>query len=187
MRKHLNRHFNDFPNEAELISIILAGYNELEFDLLSLLGTVLEDSNMAVRILYRLCSESHRLDVADAILRDKCETAGIQAPYGCALGALRWCKNLRNQYAHSHWHESNGLLQFFNMEELAKSAKGDTMLSFKPVDVALLEKQVEFLRHTARWLMFLRESYTAYLEKAPNHDLEAPPQLLQPKMHNLQT
>jgi hypothetical protein len=43
MRKHLNPFFNDFPAEAELISIMLAGYNELEFDVGSLLGYVLRD------------------------------------------------------------------------------------------------------------------------------------------------
>jgi hypothetical protein len=185
MPKHLNMYFNDYPAEGELISVMIAGYNELEFELSALLGYALTDINQGMRIFYRLRSESQRLQVADAIIRPRCETAGLSNDYAATYGALNWTKNTRNRYAHSQW-ASRGALCYFDMEEAAKTHSGVIHLDLKPVDVPLLEQQVEYFRYASRWLTYVSDEYRKRTEQLTTHDSARPKQMKQPPAHNPQ-
>jgi len=188
MAHHLNIYFDDFPREADLIGVILIGFAELEFELAALVGYTFNSEDKGVRILFRLRSESQRLDVADAILRPKCAELKLEGAYSTTLGAYRWCKAVRNQYAHSHWIANpQRELCFFDLEEAAKSPEGPVLCQLKPVDADLLERQVEYFRHTARCLTYLSDEYRLRAKQISNHKSAMPKAMKQPKKHSLES
>lgn len=186
MSKHLNMYFNEYPEEGDLITVMVAGYNELEFELNALLGYVLADINQGTRIFYRLRSESQRLQVADAIIRPKCEAVKLSNAYAATYGALNWAKNTRNRYAHSQWADRNGYLCYFDLEEGAKTHAGDIILDLKPVDVPVLKQQVEYFRYAGQWLTYLSDEYRNRSGQQTTHRSEAPKEMRQPPKHSPQ-
>jgi hypothetical protein len=112
-----------------------------------------------MRVFYRLRSEAQRLSVADALIRPECEAANLSEPYNATYAAVFWCKNARNQYAHSQWTGMDGALRFCDLEEQAKTTAGELHVKLKGVDVPLLLKQVEYFHYAADWLMYLRDEY----------------------------
>jgi hypothetical protein len=183
MPKHLNPFFNEFRAEAELITIMLAGYNELEFDLGTLLGYALGDINKGMRVFYRLRSEAQRLSVADALIRPQCEAANLSEPYEATYSAVFWCKNVRNQYAHSQWTGMDGGLRFSDLEEHARTKVGELNVKLKGVDVPLLQKQVEYFHYAADWLMYLRDEYSVRTGQLSSHDTKVPTMKPQPRKY----
>jgi hypothetical protein len=148
--------FDEHPAEAFNLASILAGYGELEFCLQECLGTVLRDDGASVRLLFRIRSESQRIDAADSILRPAMKELGAEGAYGQMLGALRWCRSMRNTYAHCHWWGSDGVLWYTNLAETAKRLDDNVMLRFVAVDAALLTEQDAFFGYTAECLHHLR-------------------------------
>jgi len=66
--------FSIRPKEAEIIGRLLAGYGELEFIVYECVKVALGRSTIAARLLFRVRSEKTRLDIADAILREVCDS-----------------------------------------------------------------------------------------------------------------
>jgi hypothetical protein len=163
---------------------MLMAYGELEFDVARLLGYVVEGGNdIAGRIFFRVNGESARLDVADAILRPFFERLKLGGQWGNALGALRYCKNVRNQYAHCNWHTQNGGLVFINMDADVDSPEGILTVHLYPTDLALLQKQTEYFQYTIGSLFYLNcKCRLRSGEEAP--DFPIPKSILQPPLHN---
>lgn len=185
MVKHLNPSFDDFPAESHLIFVMLAGYGELEYELMVLVGHALGDLSTAVRTVYRLRSESQRLHVADALINPACASVGLSAEYSQTLGALRWCKNTRNRYAHSHWFDRDGILMYFDMESKAQSHPDqDIILEMMPVDEPLLAQQAEYFRHAARCLTILSDEFQVRKGLRSDPSAPFPKPMQQPRPHN---
>src|SRR5262249_27618216 len=93
--------FDKYPDELSLVGQMLLAYSEFEFELAKLIGHFLEgDTDRAARVFWRIQGEAARIEVADAILRPFFEKHNLAGKWCNALGALRYCKNIRNQYAH---------------------------------------------------------------------------------------
>jgi hypothetical protein len=58
-----------YPEEAARIGRIIAAFGEIEFILALCLGEVLNDSDTALRVIFRLASDRARIDTLDALLR----------------------------------------------------------------------------------------------------------------------
>jgi hypothetical protein len=116
--------FHRFPDEAAILGRLLAGYGEIEFILGLCADHALKGQHAGLRALFRLRSESNRLEVADAILRPLASEIDLLPKYETALAAIKHCKKIRNQYAHCHWadHETAGLF-FTNVEVQAGKPK----------------------------------------------------------------
>jgi hypothetical protein len=177
--------FSKYPKEAGYISSMVAGYGELESDLFSCVASVLGASDLAARILFRVRSEAQRIDVADAILRPKLAEGDTAPIYADAIGRLRWCRSVRNQYAHCHWHDSGSTLEFYNMERVAQSSDGVPLVKFIPVDIILLEELEAFFFHTRSLLRHLRGSHEIQLGKLTTQIFPAPEPKHPPKKHSL--
>lgn len=188
MARHVNLSFEEHPAEAHLISIMLAGYGELEFELSSLVTAALGGDPTAdprgIMILYRLRSEAQRLDVADAIIRPTCQKYDLMNQYTTAYQGMKWCKNARNQFAHSHYFHQNDVLYFFNLEESAKKLDGPSDIKMRPIGVPLLKQQVEYFHGTTRWLNFLTAELRLRAGAIPSHDLTEPKRSQPPPLHN---
>lgn len=186
--RHLNPWLNERPEEAKLVSTMLAGYAELEFDISLLVGRALNNDMMGTRLIYRLRSESHRLEIADAVLHPTCAEAKLSGPYSAMYGAVKWCKNMRNTYAHCHWAERNGRLCYFALEDTAKASENEEV-TLRPVSLPLLTAQALYFHYASDWISYVGH----HLCKAKGAEWslrqieQKPKQLAQPKLHTLQT
>jgi hypothetical protein len=180
--------FDAFPEEGALIGRMVAGYGELEFDLCTCLGVTIGDDNAALRALFRARGEDARINIADALMRKKYAAAKITDHYDTMLGALRFCKSARNQYAHSHWFDGKheGLF-FMDLEIASKSSALTTpMVPFYHVDLPLLRQQARYFWYTSGILQFLWREYEKQTGKVSSHTFRMPPPLGQPPLHNPQ-
>lgn len=190
--RHLNPWLEDRPDEARLIGMMLSGYGELEYDLSVLTGCALGSQTMGLRLIYRLRSEAQRLEAADAVLNLRCADAKLAGAYATMYGAIKWCKNTRNRYAHCHWivrgEPTNADLCFFDIEAAAKlSGDDDTdLVTLRPITLALLEQQATYFRYASDCLAFLGYRYCQEVGiRWPLGQLDKPPPpLSQPKTHN---
>lgn len=177
----LLRPFMKFPEEGALVGRILAGYSEIEYELCLCLASVLQDLETAIRTLYRLRGEDGRLQVADALMRPHFYKIGLADSYNEMLGSVRWCKNVRNQYAHCQWWaEPEYGLFFHDLDELAKTAIGGQLIRFSHVDVPLLTQQEKYLEYAAAWVLHLRSEIDRRGDTPPTRRWPAPTIIPQP-------
>ena len=175
--------FRDFPKEAQLVGRILSEYPEIEFELAQLVSKVIEDDDRAVRIIFRARGES-RVTLTDAIVRPALNKVGLKNEYEATLGAVRYCKSVRNQYAHAHWINGNNELLFCDLEESASTAEGPTMVRFCAVDLALLAQQEKYMNYASHWLYFLMDHYAHRAGRSPIPAIAAPQIILPPSLSN---
>lgn len=112
--------FAAFPNEAAIIGRILAGYTDLELDLLNCVKSATGDFDSVLKAMHRTRGETQRLEVADALGRQIYRGLTLGTEFEMALGAVKYCMRIRNLYAHSVWWTNAQMLSFTNLEEIAK-------------------------------------------------------------------
>jgi hypothetical protein len=135
--------FERFPEEAAIIGRIIAGYGELEYWWAKCLGRTLNDDDSALRMVFRQ-RDAKRIETADALMRPAYQKAGLGDKYNEMLGAIRHCRTIRNQYAHSHWisyHEAGLFFGSFEHDANKKGDGGPFTIPFRHVDVPLLQLQ----------------------------------------------
>jgi hypothetical protein len=148
--------FHRHPATAAAIARVIAGYGELEFIMALCVGEALDDRNLALSVLFRLKSEAARIDLGAALAGPKIEKHKLKTVHDDALSAMRFCRVLRNQYAHSHWtdYPMEGLF-FTNMEDDAH--KGIFFGNWFSIDEALLEQQELYLEYTQHMWYYLTD------------------------------
>lgn len=151
------RAFVDFPEEAALIGRMLAGYADLEIDLMNCASAVRGDLDLALKTMFRGRGNSQRIDLASAIAQRPYEQLGLANQFSLAISSMRHCLRIRNLYAHcTWWNDNTDELAFANLEELAKLAAVVTDLrglTVNHVNVAHLQSQFEFFEYTDRLLL----------------------------------
>jgi hypothetical protein len=182
-----NPAFLMYPDEAAVIGRIVAGYGDLEYLLSHCLSAALGNRPSVFRAFFRLRGEQQRVDVTDALMRHHYEAAGLINEYSEMIGAMRWCRSLRNQYAHCHWasHKDAGLF-FTNMEDPAKKAGGPVTFKMYHVDLPLLIKQEEYTAYTSDILLFIRHNLEYRRDEVPSHGYSMPKIISQPQLYNPQ-
>jgi len=193
MTRTILRAFQSAPAEAELIGRILAGYGELEMEFANCLAATLgqhkHDHRTAIRTLFRVRGEDSRILIGDAIMRARYTDVGLEDAYNEMLGAIRYCKSIRNQYAHCHWlFEKNKGLFFTRADKPALSAIGALSFTFRHIGVPVLLKQEEYFCYTDDWLSYLQWDYLKRVrkERLPSIPVfEAPKIIPQPPRHSL--
>jgi len=174
-----------YPEEARLVGAILMGYGELEFELCLCVRSGMLDADSAFRAMFRMRSESQRIDVAEALVAPAIAKHNLASQFANALGALRHCKSIRNQYAHCHWHwEENTGLRFCDMEAAAKSPQGQPILKLVSTSVELLTMQVEFFEYCSDWLCHVHYELQLLSGRIGSHTFPAPKPRNRPKLHN---
>jgi hypothetical protein len=148
--------FENYPKERELIGTLLIAYAEIEFALFSLIAAVLGDTqDNAVQIFFRIRGEGARIEVSDAIVRPFLTKHGLGPKWSNAIGPLRLCKKIRNQYAHCHWMLINENLSFLDFDSAVESSSENSKVSMRAVDNALLQKQRLYFEYALDWLYYL--------------------------------
>ena len=170
MGRTILRAFEQAPAEAAMIGRILAGYGELEMEFSNCLAVTLgqhtHDHRTAIRTLFRVRGKNSRILIGDAIMRARYIDVGLENAYNEMLGAIRYCKSIRNQYAHCHWLFENGKGLFFTrVDQPALSAIGSLSFTFHHISAPILEKQEEYFCYTDEWLSFLQWDYLKRFRK----------------------
>ena len=169
------------PEEAAIIGRLLAGYGELEFLMAMCLGSAMGDKRTALRALFRMKSE--RVKVADSLLFPLCERASMAGPYSAAIGGMRHCANIRNQYAHSNWADDINHGLFF--VDLQKSTQTINIKdTWNHTDKTLLIQQEAFFCNTMGWWDYIRDQFDVKQGRRYAPLFQEPPRLPQPPLHN---
>jgi hypothetical protein len=182
--------FRDAPNEAIIIGHILAGYSELEVELLGcVMGVNNNNVDQAVRALYKDRGEWRRIENAKTIIGPPYIKAGLQREYVQCISDLDHCRLIRNQYAHCQWYytASEGLC-FIDLEGLAKQSTNIAALTpgRLPVDIVLLSNQEQFFKYVQKCLWYLAEqhSLSQQMPPKPNPLWSWPGSMTRPPLHN---
>ena len=176
---------NQFPECRDVIGRMILAYSEIESILIGTIAKTLDVTESdSVRLLYRARSESHRLSIADAAMRPFFTKHKLGGQFGVWLGAMRHCKTMRNQYAHSIWSEHNGVLRFGDLDGAASSAEGTAMIKFYPVDLDLVTQQETYFAYAESCAWFLNQEACRLRDGRRKHTFSMPPALKQPKLHN---
>jgi len=150
--------FENHQAELAIIGKLIMAYGELEFATMDLVRATMGGSTeKAVKALYRLRSESNRLELADALLTPDLRDKSYGGYWNEAYSALKHCKNIRNQYAHGHFVADDGLLRFGDLDEASSSKNSLFKIRLRPVHLETLEAQLDFFHYSNHLLYWLAD------------------------------
>ncbi len=163
--------FDKFPKEGSIVGRLLAGYGELELGLCYCVAVARDDFDMVFKAMFRPRGESQRIDIGDALGRQRFETLKLGTQFSEAVASTRHCLKMRNQYAHCYWTDDFGRkLGFVELEETAKNnSLVDNVFHIKPrdLDISFLEKQEAYFLYTRDCLDVLQKRAERTAAKKP--------------------
>jgi hypothetical protein len=181
--------FDKFPREASIIAHLLGGYTTIELSLMNCAHVARDDFDTVFKSMFRVRSETSRIDIADAFARHYYRKSKLGTQFEMAISSLRYCLQIRNQYAHCIWYDDySGLLAFTDMENVAKDCKFVTDFGSLPVysvHFHLLDKQKAYFFYTKdmfTWLNYeyrIRDGKLSIPHRAAPQQIERPPLRLQ--------
>jgi hypothetical protein len=179
--------FHTFPNEARIIGRLLAGYAELEIDLLHCVSVARDDFDAVLKAMFRARGETRRINIADALGRQLYRKLKLGTDFEMAISAMRYCLRIRNQYSHCNWYDDrSGRLAFVNVEEIAKVNElisGFDDLTRYYIDVPTLEDQERYFAYTDALLSYANYEGRFRQGKLKTQILSKPAQIGQPALH----
>jgi hypothetical protein len=183
--------FQRFPKEAAIIGRLLAGYGELEIDLLHCVSVARKDFDAVLKAMFRTRGETQRLNVADALGRQLYRKLKLGTDFETALAAVRYCLKIRNQYAHCNWYDDySGRLAFVNVEEVAtknEHVSGFDNITRYYVDVPTLEEQESYFGYAGALLAYANYEGRYRTGELKTRFLEKPLHVSQPPLHGEET
>lgn len=150
--------FDRFKHEGNVIGRMVLEYGDLEWDLCLLVSHVIDDMDIAVKALYRSRGETQRIDIADALIRNRLDDPKFKQTYETTLAHMRVCLTIRNRYAHANWlHAGSDKLVYIDVEELAKSNAPIDMQNMQlyHVDRQTVEDQSRFFNEVMQNMRYL--------------------------------
>lgn len=178
------RAFTEYPAEAALVGRMLAGYADLEIDLMNSAKSVRGDLDLALKTMFIGRGNSQRIDLAVAIARPPYDTLQLAAEFDSAIAAVRHCLKIRNKYAHcTWWNDNTGQLAFANLEELAKLNVVVTdlqNLTVNHVTVAHLQSQFAYFEYADNMLLGVIQEGNRRAGRPAHPGVVMPPIMAQP-------
>jgi hypothetical protein len=179
--------FQRFPVEAEIIGRLVVGYGELELDLFNCVAMGISDFDNTIKAMFRHRSETKRIRIAETLGQEPYAKLGLGDWFDEAIIGMRYCVQIRNQYAHRNFLDNSGILAFVNLEELAKRVevvKNLLSLTVMQVTPTLLEDQERYfvyVRHTIGFVNYEGRFRSGKIKAnpfGPHEKLPQPPQFL---------
>jgi hypothetical protein len=181
--------FRNAPQEGQIVGRLLAGYSELEVEMLNCTDLVSGNIDAAVRQLYEMRGEKPRIDATQTATGAAYNGVELGSEHAQTMADMDWCRKIRNQYAHCQWYftTQEGLC-FIDLEGLAKQlARIARVTDVRfPVNVDLLSRQEAFFKHVQKWFWYLQEQYRARTGALRPSSLvhQLPPAMARPPLHN---
>jgi hypothetical protein len=176
-----------FDKEAAYLGRLLAGYTNLEVGLMNSVQIVRDDFDTVLKSMFRARGETARIDVADAFGRHHYHQQALGTEFEMAIGAVRYCLRIRNEYAHCVWYnDQSGTLAFANLEEIAKGnayLRNLDDLSIFHVDEALPAEQEAYFVYTDELIAWVNYEGRYRVGKISVNPLTKPRQPTRPTLH----
>lgn len=151
--------FDDFPDEGAIVGRLLAGYGELELELCNCVVEAGNDFDMVFKAMFKVRGATRRIKKACAMGHEPYTDMGLGQNFEDAIGAIRYCLKIRNQYAHCYWTDNHGRhLGFVKLEDTAKADDPVYALyttKASDIDFATLQTQEAYFVNTKDWLTYL--------------------------------
>ena len=157
VKLYMPRPFDRFEREGNLIGRMVVEYGDIEWLLCLLTSHVIESLDIAVKTLYRVKGEASRLDIADALIRNRIDPK-IRRIYEATLAHIQECRKLRNRYAHANWlHAGSDKLCYIDIEELARDHDEVDLqrMTLYHLDMETVEDQARFFMEVQQNLTYL--------------------------------
>jgi len=181
--------FHRFQSEAAIIGRLLAGYAELEIDLLNCVSQARADFDGTLKAMFRVRGETARINVGDALGRQAYLKLGLGPDFELAVSVIRHCLKIRNQYAHCNWYDDrSGRLAFVNVEEIAKEKQlisGFDGLTLRYVDVPILDQQEQYFGYADALMTYANYEGRLRMGKLETRLFEKPAQVDRPPLYLL--
>lgn len=178
--------FQRFAAEGTIIGRLLAGYGSLESALSSCVAMGRNDIDMVLKAMFRARGETQRIDIADAIGRPSYRALHLESMFSEAIGDMRFCLKIRNQFSHCQWHDDlSGRLCFVDMEEIAESHTIITIpfpLTHNYLDTTLLANQEAYFLYVADCLLYLNYEGRLRAGTIPGHTFTRPKKVARPPL-----
>lgn len=165
--------------------MLIVSYGELEYQLSLLVGSVLGDNNQGIRLLFRVKGEDTRIELTDAIVRPKLSQSGLSDIFNDTIGAIRLCKTIRNQFAHSHWFSDDDGLSYYDLDAASKVREGDISLFLKPISADVLKLQANWFLYTSELINYLTARHDQVEGRLSNPLPRVPERVPRPPLNNL--
>lgn len=184
--------FDRFKQEGDLLGRMILEYGEIEWLLCLLAGHVLGDLDTAMKALYRSRGEQMRMEIADALIRQRIDDATLRQTYEQTFAHMAVCRSLRNQYAHTNWvHAGGDKLCYVAIEELARSNQPIEMenVVLCHLDIDTVKDQARFFNEVMQNMHYLNMEIQYVMGKSDITGFHYVPNILRPKravnLHNL--
>jgi hypothetical protein len=145
------------PKEAVLIGLLVAGYPELDMCLCHLCGLAIGNKFAVLSALHKVTSEQARIDISNELCRHVFEQRGLSAKFGEAVGAITYCRKIRNQYAHAQWISLHDHLAFVRADNITWQ-KFET-IPWSSTSLSVLTAQESYFEYTRKCLMWLEHQW----------------------------
>lgn len=175
--------YNARPAELPLIGHLLLAYSELEVGLMHIVMAARKDFDSSFKAMYRIRGEEQRIKIADGLARQALlgleENLGNQ--FAVSIGAMHWCRTIRNQYAHCQWVDGEGgYVRFVALEDCARENRlfenFDTV-DIRRVDLALIQQQRDYFDYVEQmflWVVHRTRVLQKMQRESPYRDLPKP-------------
>lgn len=176
--------FDTFRAEGDIIGRMVIEYGDLEWDLCLLVSHVIEDLDIAVKTLYRSRGETQRIDIADALIRNRIDQK-VRQIYETTLAHIRVCLTIRNRYAHANWlHAGSDKLCYIDIEELAKSNAPVDMQNMQlyHLDMDTVKDQARFFMEVMQNLRYLNMEIQYLMGSSTLTGFHYVPNIIRPKL-----
>lgn len=145
------------PKEARFVGLLVTGYPELDIALCHICGLAIGNKFAVLSALHKVQSEQARIDIANELCRHVLKDMGLEAKFGEAVGAITFCRKIRNQYAHAQWASLHGHLAFVRAESVNWKANGVINWSFTSLPV--LQAQESYFEYTRKCLLWVEHQW----------------------------
>jgi hypothetical protein len=179
--------FKKFATEGEIIGRLVMGYGSLENSLTSCIAMGIGNLDTAIKTLFQIRGETRRVNEADKLGLPAYRGLGFEPMFKEAIDDMRYCLQIRNQYAHGFWHEDlTGRLCFVNMEEIATDTAPITDLlglTFNYIDVPLLIEQEDYFVYVADTFLFMNYEGRKMQRQFAAHAVPRPTKIARPHLY----
>jgi hypothetical protein len=159
----------------------------LELGLMNCVQVVRDDFDAVLKAMFRPRGETTRINIADALGRYFYHDRGLGTEFEMAIGAIKHCLKIRNQYAHCVWYDDkSGGLAFVNVEEVAtENSRLENLnsLTVLHVDIALLTAQEQYFVYTDEMLAWINYEGRFRDGKIDINSLQKPSSPKPPNLH----
>ena len=180
--------FFKFKEEGVIVGRLLVEYADLELSLFHCINAIRDDFDTTFKAMFKSRGETRRIELADIFGRQYYHKIEIGTQFEIAIGAVRYCLKIRNQYSHCIWWDDNsGNLAFANFEEIAKNNKHISDLNgleVKHVDIKTLNLQETYFEYTDNFLTWMNFEGRRLAGKPSTPQQSAPKQLKQPPLYS---